>query len=158
MPIFGTKEIESLQLQVQQLSEQLKTSNESLETTRKALRTFQATHSETKAQLAQRTEELRLTKTERDAAQQSLAEFEKSLRASLRQLGTMLEIGTGRWVDPAAVWHVFIQAPYTFLDKDGENVSITMHTLYLNAEAVLQGSAPLVLSKAKEILAAKSKV
>jgi len=42
-------------------------------------------------------------------AQEALIAFEDSLRASLRQLGTMLEIAPSRWVDPTAIWHLSIE-------------------------------------------------
>lgn len=158
MPIFGTKEIEALRLRVQQLSEKLKRTNESLAKSTKDLTTLQLTHTQTKADLSQRTEELRVTKSERDAAQQSLAEFEKSLRASLRQLGTMLEIVPSRWVDPAAVWHVYIQPPHSVTNSEGETVPIHDYTLYLNNQAISQGPNVLMMSKAQAVIDAKSKV
>jgi len=158
MPIFGTKEIEALQLQVQQLTEKLNEANATLSLNKTEIKALKDAQKETKEELSQRSTQLLQVTKERDASLRSLEEFERSLRASLKQLGTMLEIGNGRWVDPAAIWHVFVQNPHKYEDKDGQEMEVTYYTLFLNSQAVEIGSGPAILAKAQAVIQAKAKV
>ena len=145
MPIFGSQQIEQLQLQVTRLQNQLNSSTEAL---KKATTELEKLKRDDAAQKL----EFKRAQSERDDALKSLEEFSASLQRSLGN-ERMLQVGRDlTWVDPSAVWHISV------VDHDDRHPGKGPSLLLLNDVLSGQGSQAELLAVVKQLQEAKLKM
>ncbi len=132
MDIFGKQQIEQLNARIEYLSANAKRLEQQI--------TACAQQRDEALKLAEKAKQERdAAQAEAKAAKESLAEFESSLKRTMRQLGGLLYVGENHWLDPQSVAEIKIQ----------------LGTLEINGQPLKSGNPEEMLALAHAILDAR---